>query len=118
MPFVYHPVPMTGALRPDFQAGSCRVDGATGALTGSQSGNVVNSVRTGVGVYEITLRPGCAANEHVMDAQVLTTTADATDATIEPVSNLLVRVRTTGIPAGAVGAVDASFYFSIERVST
>lgn len=84
---------MSGAKRLDFQSGSGRVDGATGALVGSQSGCVTHSVRIATGVYEISIDAMDPA-QNTARVQVIRGNGDKITATLEWVSDSLVRVRT------------------------
>lgn len=100
-------------LRPDYQTGAARIDGATGAAL-YVAGLVSGCTRTALGTYELALLPGANANEHTMQASAITNGATATGINLELVSNTVVRVRTTVAGAQA----DLSFYFVINRVRT
>lgn len=102
-------------LRPDLQTGSARITGATGDFV-FNTGNVAACLRTGVGVYEITLSPGCSPLQHVYRWSPILATADDTGMNLETVSASLVRLRSVAIVAGAVVPFDLDFFFELERV--
>jgi len=105
---------MPAQARIDYQAGSARVTSA-GAFLASD-GNVQSVLRTGTGVYELTMSPQMSGLEHVAFVQVINATAVDLCANLEPVSASIYRVRGVSNDGSGPAAADIAFFFEINRV--
>lgn len=68
-------------------------------------------------MYEITLAPGCNADEHIFMCQAYASSAIDVGVVVDPVSNTLLRIRTVQVTS-SVAAADIDFAIDIDRFRT
>lgn len=82
-------------LRPDTLSADARVN-ATGAIEWS-AGNIVNVVRTGIGVYEIALREALSPSQCTVFVTALGADLIKRSLSLEWTSTTLLRIRAVGV---------------------
>jgi len=95
----------------DQLVGSARI--LSGGSFAFNVGNISTVVRSGLGVYVITLNPEADANEHVFEVQLLASNSDISQA-IEINSDSQITVRSVVASTGV--AVDSEYYLRVKRV--